>query len=440
MEPARRPNQLPDRSAETPVVLSSQTSTTSQSVLGSTQESTETSLLNPGRSKVLKWTTEQEHAFVRAIHDNPRYQAALLPGHSQDPDDATPQCKINHLSIMRNISAEIFPDPDQRNAPQMKQKLRGLVRVYRKEVEAMSETGRGLLLEEMTAGPLKTQRELLLNRLPWFDLMHAMMRNRAASDSDIIVNGVGEQQTQQSSFQDDEEEPGDEQEPEQPHDDFDEDDEGGVSQFTRQVARGEVDAPFYDDETFDDEDDRASPGRPRAQLPSFVSQTQPRRGAGCLPSLSRLSDQSLSDSMRSGAINNRSNSISQSSFSVSQSSSSAVQSSNSKGAASSTPTKREPVVATRPNSNKNKGKQRSSAVDDALDTFSRQIQDDQELRIEREQTKLRKLDLRCQELAFRSQEREHEADFLNTRLGALETIMTSLNAKVDTILAKLGGR
>ncbi|CAD6955249.1 unnamed protein product, partial [Tilletia laevis] len=128
----------------------------------------------------------------------------------------------------------------------MRQKIKGLCKTYFRERDKMGKTGQGLLLEEIYDGQMKTQREHLLKRIPWWEMMQEMMRDRSSSDPDIVVTGATDINTQYNGDGDD-----------VPDNDGQDDrgNDGGESPYTRThgTQRFNYDVDDDDDDMDDDE-------------------------------------------------------------------------------------------------------------------------------------------------------------------------------------------
>ncbi|CAD6960709.1 unnamed protein product, partial [Tilletia laevis] len=116
----------------------------------------------------------------------------------------------------------------------------------------MSKTGQGLLLEEIYDGQMKTQREHLLKRIPWWEMMQEMMRDRSSSDPDIVVTGATDINTQYNGDGDD---VSDNDGQDDRGNDGDDGNDGGESPYTRThgTKRFNYDVDDDDDDMDDDE-------------------------------------------------------------------------------------------------------------------------------------------------------------------------------------------
>ncbi|CAD6890051.1 unnamed protein product, partial [Tilletia caries] len=94
--------------------------------------------------------------------------------------------------MIRALRSHVFPEGTNKTVDGIKAKISAMVKKYRQHLTAMSQTGQGLLLDEMYDGPVKTAREQLLEEYPWWETMHIMMRDRASSDPSTVVTGAGE--------------------------------------------------------------------------------------------------------------------------------------------------------------------------------------------------------------------------------------------------------
>ncbi|KAE8183967.1 hypothetical protein A4X03_0g7815 [Tilletia caries] len=363
-----------------------------------------------------QWTVEETVHLVRLIKDNPAYQTSFLPGHSKSKLDANLKMKGN--TMLRAISKEIFAEDEAKDPDQIRAKITGLVKKYNSELQAMSETGKGLLLSEMRDGHVKTQREILLKRVPWWDLMHEMMKDRASSDPDIVVTGAGEIDTQGGEAEDDE----DMDESENGDSNDDDDDLAGLSQYSR--AR----RLLGHEDNFDElDDDDASVAR---DSQSFQTPRIGNRSGSSLPGLERLAAQSSSDGMRASAV-----SAHDSNASSSRASSSA----------------RRGGIKTSRTHDKGKGRAKpstSSIIDSAIEDLTQRSTEERAAIIaEREQTKRRKLDVRAQELELKSKQCERDMELQTARFTLLESridnilaLLSTVNVKLDSVMSKLAGR
>ncbi|CAD7069467.1 unnamed protein product [Tilletia caries] len=319
----------------------------------------------------------------------------------------------------------------------------------------MSKTGQGLLLEEIYDGQMKTQREHLLKRIPWWEMMQEMMRDRSSSDPDIVVTGATDINTQYNGDGDD---VSDNDGQDDRGNDGDDGNNGGESPYTRThgTKRFNYDVDDDDDDMDDDElldsvSVRASEPRASSEASlSFRTPTASQRSVNglripgrdaALPGLDRLASQVSADSMRAHAVSAHSETPSRGLKRTSIGNISMKSESHKENDASS-------IASSSRDKKKETGKGRaSSIIDDALIGFQQRASEDRAAIIaEREQTKRRKLELRSQELAVKTQQRDrehevHEAHFtmLESKVEALHALLTATNAKLDTILMKLGG-
>ncbi|KAK0523403.1 hypothetical protein OC834_005918 [Tilletia horrida] len=135
------------------------------------------------------WTAEQITALINCLKQNPSYQQAFLPGHKKE--EASQTSKISANTMLRNIRKVVFPNGTTKTEDGIRSRITTCVKNYNKELTAISQTGQGLLLADMRAGPVKNAREQLLAVMPWWETMHIMMRDRASSEPDIVVTGAG---------------------------------------------------------------------------------------------------------------------------------------------------------------------------------------------------------------------------------------------------------
>ncbi|KAK0519481.1 hypothetical protein OC835_007509 [Tilletia horrida] len=459
----RRADPLPPAlgTSHNPITLSSQSSASQAST--HEREGVDSAVL---RKLPYRWSVDKEVAFVKFVKDNIHYQNLLLPGHLLNPDgklrvDSTG--KLSAASVMRAASNEIFPEDEQKTVEQMKQKWRGIDKIYRRELVTQTKTGQGLLLSEISTGPMRTLRERIIERVPWWEIYHEMARDRQTSDPDILVTGAGEQHLR--ALDEDSDDPDAQASGVGStgasgshaaipvHDSSDTDDGRVLSQLSEYSRRQQEAARTrqrHEQRDLDDDDfdsvDSGSPTRiPRAsrsvsssQKTSSSSASQrsaiviPRRDA--LPSLPQLSSQSSTDAMRAGAVRARTTRLDTATPSVKQ-----------ENDASSSSARRcdESSLGKR----KAKGKGRSSAVDAAVEEFARSLEDDRDVQIERELTKRQRLEVRASEIAMRAKERERQADALHSRLGSIDarlegqqtrlehqlTLLTTINARVEAI-------
>ncbi|KAL9933711.1 hypothetical protein V8E36_007369 [Tilletia maclaganii] len=86
---------------------------------------------------------------------------------------------------------------------------------------------------------------------------------------------------------------------------------------------------------------------------------------------------------------------------------------------------------------------RGSQSDAYIAQFSRNMDEDRRLQLEREETKRRKLDLHSQQIIMQSQERERQSDLINTHLGSvfnrIEAMQVSMTARMDGLNCVLTG-
>ncbi|KAL9938052.1 hypothetical protein V8E36_002675 [Tilletia maclaganii] len=393
-----------------------------------------------------RWSSTNEYDFVKAIKDNVHYQAALLLGHSRkvDDDDAPPSSgKLTNVSLLRAISTAIFKADAQLSPNQMRQKLTGLIDTYRKVLKTESSTGKGLLMSEMhDNSTTKSLRESILERYPWYELMHQMMIDRAASDPKVVVNNAGEHRLVSSFHTKDDQEPID---IDNSDDGGDDGDDRGRSPFSQARQHG-----LYDDELdLDDDDDesstldprlRRSSGTPDISRPSASDGRRssgiliPGRGSSTLPTLGDLAARSSIDRQRSGAV---SSSQRQSSSAIDrdrEGSPARSTAASSSRAASSLRIKTEAIGQ----SKGSKGKARPSQAEILADRFTRTIDEDRHLRLEREETKRRRLDLQIQ-----AREGERQSDLINTQISSIpariDSVQISVNARMDGVSGMMSG-
>ncbi|KAE8223482.1 hypothetical protein CF319_g3489 [Tilletia indica] len=111
------------------------------------------------------WTTAQITALVDCLKDNINYQVVFLPGHHRSHPIKTGAMKKSVMA--RSIRNQIFSASSNKKPDGVISKIAWTVKIYRQQLQAMSQTGQGLLLEEMRKGPIKNAREQLLAEMPW---------------------------------------------------------------------------------------------------------------------------------------------------------------------------------------------------------------------------------------------------------------------------------
>ncbi|KAL9934372.1 hypothetical protein V8E36_006828 [Tilletia maclaganii] len=388
-----------------------------------------------------RWSSQHEYDFIKMIKDNVEYQAALLPGHKKkvdEEDKEAPSTKMSNASILRAISASIFRKADQKTAPQIRQKLISIIENYNKLLKTETKTGQGMLASEMTAGSsIKTFRESIVERHPWYEILHEMMLDRSPSDPAILVTGAGERRTSL-----DEDITGDNKvDDERLSSEAEEDDDGALSPYSRNHGLGIFD---HDDYTVDfgDNDDLDARIDPQLRLSTTStdlsrSTTSARRGSSIvisdrgsstsLPLLAGLARASSRDRQRQGAVGASSN--------------------GTFGERNHNPPPSSAGTSSRVKSDKtgrsqtSKGKNRQ--VDAYVDKFARTVEDDKRLQLEREETKRRRLDVRSQQIQLQSQEGERQNDLVNTQFSALmsrvDALQISVTARLDGFEGMLGG-
>ncbi|CAD6967663.1 unnamed protein product [Tilletia controversa] len=320
-----------------------------------------------------RWSAQNEYDFIKAIKDNLCYQTALLPGHAKATDDASSTSmagKLTKASILRAISVSVFRDAKQLSSAQMQQKLTGLIDTYRKVLKTETITGQGLLLSEMTSNSqAKTMRKGILDRHP--------------CDQDDGVTG-------------------------------------GRSPYSQARPRGVYDDEM-DDGSVDDlaaidprllRADSSSPDVTRSSVggrrPSNIF--IPERGSSSsLPYLADLASQSLTDRQRSGAVKaaqsltdrQRSGAVN-----AAPKSASSLRDERDRSPAPTVSSSRAKVdQASRDKDKKTgKGKGRNSNTDAFAEQLGRNLDEDRRLRLEREETKRRRLDVRAQQIQMQANE------------------------------------
>ncbi|KAL9934293.1 hypothetical protein V8E36_006749 [Tilletia maclaganii] len=385
------------------------------------------------------WTQQNEYDLVKAIKDNVDYQTVLLPGHVKDDvkndgDAETTGTKpLSKASIYRTISSQIFRQHEQKTPAQMRQKPIGLLETYRTLIKNESRTGQGLLLSDMREGSIKTQREQYLERHPWYEMMHEMMLDREDSDTDIVVTGSGERRLRPEDDEDVSRDLHDAGNDEKGQSDENADNDEymvGKSQYSQALARG-LAAGLYDDDLMDDDDDQDDMGSidPRLRQNSSRSQDAGTGSSSSLPSLEDLASQSGSDRQRHGAVSASSYGLGTSARDRSPVPSTFASFSRSKAELTS--------------KGKSKAKGRDSQSDAYIAQFSRNMDEDRRLQLEREETKRRKLDVRSQQIIMQSQERERQSDLINTQLvsvfNLIDAMQVSMTARMDGLNGVLTG-
>ncbi|KAE8226562.1 hypothetical protein CF319_g867 [Tilletia indica] len=444
-------------SATNPVVLSSSSPPIDSPEPADASTPTRTSRRSPARP----WTVEQETALVDLIHDSARYQDAFLPGH-HNFIPAT-NVKTSGATMLRAMSTHIFPPGQAKTADQVRSKIVHLIKRYRTELTSMTQTGQGLLLDEMRAGPIKNAREELLKNCPWWETMHAMMRDRSSSDPNLVVTGAGEINTGSSSTsgsnfsspvdtsleQDNQsQKPGDQSQ-----------DElvglGILSPYSRRAAKRK----FQDEDDQDDNDMDVTEDK-NSQDSQGSSSSSATSGSGfsssklfiptpgqLLPSLSALADRTNEDPMsRSTSTSKRGASPGPSNAKgkgkadepsdLQEKKPNMVQTSK----ARSTNSKIAPKTATKPH------------ADQAIDDLSRQYAEERHLRaqtqaqasIAREETRRFKLEIKSRDREAQTSIMEHRLDSLSAKLDAIQVqvmrnaqAISELSNSINTFTSKI---
>ncbi|KAK0543404.1 hypothetical protein OC844_007611 [Tilletia horrida] len=263
-----------------------------------------------------------------------------------------------------------------------------------------------------------------------------MMRDRVASDPDVVVTGAGERRTVEDDDDDAD------------YAEEDELDDGERSVFSQaRHARGTEalydDEYGYNDDDLDSVDSPALLNRSRTSMspevslrhmPAGPASMASRRSSGInlraqgsassLPSLSALAEQSTRDHQSLGAVT--------------------AASSRPSSTRDRSPTRS--AAGSRSASNQassSKGKGRSRPADEYVAEFKRAVDEDRALQHDREETKRRKLDFRAQQMQLLSQERERQSDIVNihynTLVGRMDALQMSINARMDGIQGVLTG-
>ncbi|KAE8239469.1 hypothetical protein A4X13_0g8188 [Tilletia indica] len=465
-QPTRSSTRTPSGSLEDPFVLPSSSSRAATEEETSQASDNGSSSARKPRSQAIPWTSEDVYKYVEIIKNNPAYQASLLKGHKKKPNGNERDDKISQNTYYKAISRI---GNLGRNLDQMRQKLAWVHSKYQLEIDAMSQTGRGLLLSDMRSGTIKNAREQLLKKYSWFDMYHEMMRDRASSDPDFLVTGKG---VLQLSSTDDEEsmdfEDGDDgpEEDETADELMGDDGPDGLNLLTQAALRAEIRRYNRDTDSNDsfseeqpsDSDNRPSlnTATPRARPPNRRS--SPINNGRQLPTLGSLAQDSQDDPMYRGS-NSASRGSSSASRLGSPGPSSRSTSHPSKGkapvrpptasdTAKSTPSKnaspgpstqeakgKAPIRgSTTPKRSANGKSKLSDSVANEFDRFYEERQHRTEVvaraSIEKEHTKRFRLELK-------SQAAEKQADVFDRQMTSLQTRMDSMNIMINTISSQL---
>ncbi|KAE8217195.1 hypothetical protein CF326_g9531 [Tilletia indica] len=357
--------------------------------------------------------------------------------------------------MLRAISSSIFPAQQTKTPDQVRAKLNLIIKRYRAELVAMTQTGQGLLLDDMQDGPIKNARQELLRVCPWWESMHIMMRDRVSSDPPIIVTGAGEihsNTTQPNApvvsasqgTTDEEIDQLQSQESLPAHHNV-----GlGISSSTSARAQKKRKIQDHMDDEGDDNEDfddwRSDNDQPTSIRRPAGRWDMPVRGR-TLPTLDTLAEQTDSDPMTqtsrsTASARNASPGPSNSNSKSSSKSAPSTSSDKGKGKAKVPPT---PASKATP---------RSSQADQSISDFGRYFADERNIRaqtsaqasIARESTRQRRLELKAKEKEYQQDGTDRRLDALAAKMETvhLQAISTSqavseLANKIDAFMSKM---
>ncbi|KAE8184272.1 hypothetical protein CF328_g7913 [Tilletia controversa] len=381
------------------------------------------------------WTTHQMVALVDFLKDSIPHQVMFLPGHNRGHP-----IKGSHMqgaTMIRALRSHVFPEGTNKTVDGIKAKISAMVKKYRQHLTAMSQTGQGLLLDEMYDGPVKTAREQLLEEYPWWETMHIMMRDRASSDPSTVVTGAGEISTTTGSASTSVESQGEGE------------DEAVVLGLRSQTSgRGRKRAFDFDEDDRNDafSEDDSEDGQTNTSTPRASGSRLPQRlyipGKGPLPTLGRLANATSTDPMSKGSVQKEAGDSTSPTARMDKGKAKVVERLH------PVPVKLESAPKPKPTHKH----ARSSVVDGALDEFGRTLAEERQQRAhaqalvasEREQTKRLKIELQAQN-------RDKEKDLFDCRLNAqaikLEAIhndihntaqaVSQLTSSINTFMGKV---
>lgn len=147
--------------------------------------------LSPRRRTSHIWQDIEVEKLVDYLYTQPDKQLVLLPGRNPPGKEGG---KSTRTSYQRQVYRHIWPKhgDNHANAARIRTKIIGLHKIYKTEKAKMDRTGQGLTLDELHSNSsLRSQRERLLERYPWWEKWHLMMMDRPDVEPVSISTGGG---------------------------------------------------------------------------------------------------------------------------------------------------------------------------------------------------------------------------------------------------------
>lgn len=146
---------------------------------------------SPKRPRKHVWHDEEVNHLVDFLHKNSSYQYGLLPG--RNPPGKDKGNKVKKSSLFRGIHKSLWPNDSRYTGcdQRIRAKINALHTLYKAELKKMNQTGQGLLYNELQPrSAIKSHRELLKKRLPWWEKWHEMSIDRTdVEPAQVLVSG-----------------------------------------------------------------------------------------------------------------------------------------------------------------------------------------------------------------------------------------------------------